>query len=203
MMNPQFNEQIRRIIISGPIIDQTAAYFLDQITFFEYCDPTTAVNVYINSPGGNVDSALAILDSMTTCACPIKTIGIGSVCSAAVLLLAAGSKGNRVLSPNCRIMTHQVSTGIGGNVSELENEIQEVQRLQEIYNNLLSKYTGQKISKIKADITMNYYMSAQEAIIYGIADKILQPRKMGNIIIPSPQPKQFRAAKNKKTTKDK
>ena len=196
-MNPQFSEQIRRIIVSGPIIDQMAAYFLDQLTFFEYSECGAPVNIYINSPGGAVDSALAMLDAMTTCSCPIRTIGMGSVASAAVLLLAAGDKGNRVISENCRVMIHQCSSGLGGNTAELENELQEVQRLQDIYNNLLSKYTGQKVAKIKSDMAQNYYMGAQETINYGIADKILKPRKMGKIIIPGPKPKQFRLKKKK------
>jgi ATP-dependent Clp protease protease subunit len=203
MMNPQFGEQIRRIIVSGPIMDATAAYFLDQITALEYADLGVPINVYINSPGGCVSSTLSMLDAMTTCSCPIRTIGMGSVCSAAVLLLAAGDKNNRIISPNCRVMIHQVSTGMGGNVSELENEIHEVQCLQEIYNGLLSKYTGQKIPKIKADMAKNYYMSAKQAIDYGIADRMMPIRKMGNLIIPSPKAKTFRLPKAKKPTKDK
>jgi ATP-dependent Clp protease protease subunit len=201
MMNPQFGEQIRRIIVSGPIIDQTAAYFLDQLTFLEYSDCGVPVNIYVDSPGGSVNSALSMLDAMTTCSCPIRTIGIGQVASAAVLLLAAGDKGNRIISPNCRVMIHQVSCGLGGNTTELENEIQEVQRLQEIYNNLLAKYTGQKIAKIKTDMVQNYYMSAAESIKYGIADNVLQPRKMGKTIISGPQPKQFRLPKKNKKVK--
>jgi ATP-dependent Clp protease protease subunit len=203
MMNPQFGEQIRRIIISGPIGDMTAASFLDQITFFEYQDVGVPINVYIDSPGGSVSSALAMLDAMTTCACPIRTIGMGQVASAAVLLLAAGDKNNRVISPNCRVMIHQCSCGIGGNTSEIENEILEVQRIQDIYNSLLSKYTGKKIAQIKADMVQNHYMGAKQAISYGICDRIMPIRKMGGSVIAGPKPKVFRVPKKKpeKTTK--
>jgi ATP-dependent Clp protease protease subunit len=200
MMNPQFNEQIRRIIVSGPIENMACAAFIDQLTFFEYTECGIPINIYINSPGGCVDAALGMVDIMTTCSCPIRTIGVGSVSSAAVLLLACGDKGNRIIAPNCRVMIHQVSCGIGGNTSELENEIQEVQRLQDIYNELLAKYTGQKLSKIKTDMAQNYYMSAQQSINYGVCDKIMPTRKMGKVIIPGPKPKQFRVKKTKKPT---
>jgi ATP-dependent Clp protease protease subunit len=189
-------EQIRRIIVAGPIRDETSAYFIDQITAMEYAEVGVPINVYINSPGGQVDSALAMLDAMTCCSCPVKTIGIGQVASAAVLLMAAGERGNRIISPNCRVMIHQVSTGMMGNTAELENEIQEVLRLQEIYNKILSKYCGKSVSKLKIDMVQNKYMSAHEAIDYGIADKIMPTRKMGNFNIPGPKAKTYR--KNKK-----
>ena len=139
MMNAQLGESVRRIIVAGTIRDETAAYFLDQITLLEHLEVGTPINVYINSAGGQVDSALCMLDLMTTTSCPIKTIGIGQVSSAAVLLLACGTKGNRLISPNCRVMIHQVSTGLMGNSSELDNEVQEVLRIQEIYNKISLK----------------------------------------------------------------
>lgn len=198
LMNPQFfNEQIRRIVVAGVIREDTAAYFVDQLTAFEYLEVGVPINVYINSGGGAVDSALAMYDAMTTCSCPIRTIGMGTVASAATLLMAAGDKGNRVLTQNCRVMIHQVSTAMSGNSAELTNEIEEVLRLQEIYNRIFAKHTGRKLAQIEKDIKMDFFMSAQQAIDYGVADRIMPTRKI-SINIPSPQPKQFRPDKTPK-----
>lgn len=194
-MSNSNGDQIRRIILAGQISDMMAAQFLEQLTYFEYTDCGVPINVYINSCGGGVDAALCMVDAMTTCSCPIRTIGMGSVASAAVLLLAAGDRGSRLITENCRVMIHQVSTGLAGNSSELDNEIQEVLRLQEIYNKVLSKCTGKAVSTIKKDIIQNYYMSAAEAIGYGIADKIMPSRKMTKIPLPVVDKKQFRLKK--------
>lgn len=177
MYNQQFNDQIRRIVLTGAVSDQMSDYFINSLTVLEYTDVSTPINVYINSPGGGVDSALAILDAMTTCSCPVRTVGIGMVASAAVILLAAGEKGNRVIAPNCRVMIHQASTMIGGHTAELQNEIEEVHRIQDIYNEILSKYTGKSIKQIEKDMQLDYYMGAEEAIKYGIVDRILPVRK--------------------------
>jgi ATP-dependent Clp protease protease subunit len=194
LMNGQF-EQIRRIIISGVICDGMAAEFLNQLTQLEYSDVGVPINVYINSPGGAVDSALGMVDMLTTCSCPIRTIGWGQVSSAAILLLAAGDKGNRIVAPNTTTLLHQVSTSMMGNTTELDNEVKEVQRLQEVYNKMLSKYTGRPIKQIAKDMSQNKYMGADQVIEYGIADKILSVRKVGKITISSPKAKKLREGK--------
>ena len=103
-----------------------------------------------------------------------------------------------MISANCRSMIHQISTVVGGSFSELDNEIQEVHKLQEVYNKILSKETGRSVKQIEADMNRNYYMDAKETIAYGIADKILSPRKVGKIIIPPAKAKSNKKPKSAK-----
>ena len=189
MMPTSFNEHIRRILVVGEINDTTSAIFLDQITMLEYLDPTLPINVYINSPGGSVSSALAMYDAITTCSCPVRTVSLGLCASAAVLIAAAGNKGNRLVSANATVMVHQISTMMMGNSGELDNEVQEVRRLQDVYNKILSKETGRSVKQIREDMSRNYYMTAQESIKFGVFDKLLPTRKIGKMVIPSAKPK--------------
>lgn len=189
MMPTSFNEHIRRILVVGEINDATSAMFLDQITMLEYLDPTTSINVYINSPGGSVSSALAMYDAITTCSCPVRTVSLGLCASAAVLIGASGNKGNRLVSANATVMVHQISTMMMGSSCELDNEVQEVRRLQDVYNKILSKETGRSVKQIQEDMKQNYYMTAQESIKFGIFDKILPTRKVGNVVIPGTKAK--------------
>ncbi|MFA5024102.1 MAG: ATP-dependent Clp protease proteolytic subunit [Patescibacteria group bacterium] len=183
-MISQLNENMRRIVISGTISEQSASMFLEQITAFEYMDIAKPVSIYIDTFGGCVDSALLMYDAMKSCCMPVVTIGIGKCMSAGVLLLAAGEKENRFVTPNCRIMIHQISGAVIGNMTEMQNSIDETKRLQDIYFDLLAKETGQVKSKIMNDISScDYYMSAQESIKYGIADKLVPFRKEQKKII--------------------
>jgi ATP-dependent Clp protease protease subunit len=200
MFTPQFGESIRRLVLTGPINDVMADYFISQMTALEYSDCSAAINIYINSPGGCVSSALAMFDTITTCSCPVRTVGVGMVMSAATLLLAAGEKGNRIITPNCRVMLHQVSTGLMGNTAELNNEIEEVRKIQGIYNNIMSKYTGKSVKQIEKDTHKDHYMNAQESINYGIADRIMPVRKLTKPITAA---KVKKAQKAKKTTSKK
>jgi ATP-dependent Clp protease protease subunit len=177
-MISQMNEQLRRIIVSGIIKDETAAQFLEQLTALECIDTGRAVSVYINTYGGSLDSALCMYDAMKVCCCPIVTVGIGKVMSAGVLLLAAGDKNNRFITENTRVMIHEVSGGTFGPVSEMENAILETMRMQEVYVELLSNDSGTSKNKILKDMKKESYMSAEEAVAYGIADKMVPTRKV-------------------------
>jgi ATP-dependent Clp protease, protease subunit len=176
-----YNDQIRRIILSGEIREETAAGFLEQMTALERVDMDAPITVYIDTYGGNVRAALAMYDMMRICACPIETVGIGKVMSAGVLLLAAGDKGNRYLTSNCGVMIHQISGGIFGTVSEMETNVKETQYLQELYVSILSKHSGVPKTKILKDMQIDNYMTAKQAIQYGVADLILPSRK--NILL--------------------
>lgn len=177
-MISQMNEQLRRIVLSGNIREDTAAVFLEQITALEAIDMAKPISVYIDTYGGNLDAALSIYDAMRACCCPIVTIGIGKVMSAGVLLLAAGDKGNRFITQNTRVMIHEVSGGTVGPISEMENSIAESRRMQDIYATLLASDTGVSKQKILQDMLHNdNYMSAEEAVKYGIADKMVPTRK--------------------------
>jgi len=174
----QLNENMRRIVISGTVGEQSSALFLEQLTAFEYLDISKPVSVYIDTFGGCVDSALLMYDAIKSCCMPIVTIGIGKVMSAGTLLLASGEKGNRFITENCRVMLHQVSGAAIGNMTELQNSVEETRRLQDIYLDILSKETGTSAEKILKDISNgDFYMTSREAIEYGLADQLVPIRK--------------------------
>lgn len=173
----RYDEDIRRIIISGDIREDTAAKFLESLTAFERVDMAAAVTVYVDTYGGNLRAALAMYDAMRICACPIETVGIGKVMSAGALILAAGDKGHRYLAPHTGVMIHQVSGGVYGTVNEMDLVMQETKRMQDLYIELLSKHTGKAKSKIAKDIMIDNYMDSKAAIEYGLADKIVPYRK--------------------------
>ena len=176
-----YNDQIRRIILSGEIREEMTAGFLEQMTALERVDMDAPIAIYIDTYGGNVRAALAMYDMIRICACPIETVGIGKVMSAGVLLLAAGDRGSRYLTSNCGLMIHQISGGVFGTVSEMETNIKETQYLQNLYAGILSKHCNVPKNKIVKDMQTDNYMTAKQAIQYGIADMILPSRK--NILL--------------------
>lgn len=170
------NEQLRRIVLSGHVREDQAAQFLEQLTALECVDVGKPITVYIDTYGGSVDAALLMYDAMRSCSCPIVTIGIGKVMSAGVLLLASGDK--RFITENTRVMLHEVSGGTFGPITEMENSITEIHRLQDVYAGLLARDTGQTKAKILADIKNNtLYMTAKDAVDYGIVDTVVPTRK--------------------------
>ena len=178
----QLNEGLRRIVVSGTICELSASMFLEQITAFEFMDTQKPVTIYIDTFGGCVDSALLMYDAMKTCSMPVLTVGVGKVMSAGTLLLAAGEKDSRFITENCRVMLHQISGGMMGTMSELQNSLEETKRLQDIYLSIMSKETGVPKHKILSDISSgDFYMSAPEAIAYGLCDHIVLPRKNAKV----------------------
>src|SRR5690606_18644794 len=123
--------------------------------------------------GGNVDAAMLMYDAMRICKCPIRTVGIGKVMSAGSLILAAGDPGNRFLTKNTRVMIHQISGGTAGPLAEMENELKEISRLQDQYAELLAAHTKKNKAQIAEDLKLDKFMSANEAVKYGLADKVL------------------------------
>lgn len=179
-MSP-INEIIRRIVISGAIREDTAFQFLEQLTALEYLDITKPITIYIDSYGGNLDSAFMIYDAIRMCNCPITTVGIGKVMSAGSLILASGDPGFRFLTKNTRVMVHPVSGRVMGDLGEMNIEIEEVNKLQDMYSSLIAQHTGRTKKQVAEDMKRTIYMSAPEAIKYGLADKVLPFKK---IIIP-------------------
>lgn len=174
-----FNEQLRRIVLSGHVREDVAAQFLEQMTALEYIDHTKPITIYIDTYGGNIDAAMLMYDCMRTSACPINTVGIGKVMSAGTLLLSAGDSGFRYITPNTRVMVHEVSGGSVGTVSEMEASVSESKKVQDRFLSLLSKHTGKSKSLLLDDVLhQNNYMSAKEAIDYGLADKVFPSRKI-------------------------
>ncbi len=167
----------RIIFIGGPINDYVANLIIAQLLFLESEDPEKDISLYINSPGGVVYSGLAIYDTIQYIKPDVSTICIGMAASMAALLLAAGTKGKRYALPYSRIMIHQPWGGTRGQATDIEIEAREILRLKRIGNEILTRHTGQPLERIERDTDRNYYMSAQEALEYGLIDGVLNSSK--------------------------
>ncbi len=167
----------RIILLGSEINDYVANAIIAQMLFLEAEDPDKDIFLYINSPGGVVTSGLAIYDTMQFIKCDVSTICIGQAASMGAILLTAGAKGKRYALPNSRIMLHQPLGGFSGQASEVEIHAKEIIRMKEILNEILSKHTGQSIKKIRKDTDRDFFMSSEEALQYGIIDKIFKKRE--------------------------
>lgn len=165
----------RIIFIGTDINDQVANVVVAQLLFLKMEDPKKDINLYINSPGGQITAGLAILDTMQFLGCDINTYCIGQAVSMAALLLAAGSKGKRFALPSSRIMIHQPYGGVGGSSADIELQAKEILQLKKITSSLMSKFTGQSIEKIIEDSERDFYMDPDHALRYGIVDHIAKP----------------------------
>ncbi len=165
------------IIFLGTAIDDSVANALvAQMLFLESEDPDKDIQIYINSPGGSVTAGLAIYDTMQFVKNDIVTYCVGQAASMAAMLLASGTKGKRFALPNARIMIHQPSGGAQGQASDIEITYKEIQRLKDMMHEMLAKHTEQPVKKIIRDMDRDYFMSSQEAMEYGILDKVLSER---------------------------
>mgnify|MGYP000914520638 FL=1 len=169
----------RIVFIGGPIDDDTANLVIAQMLHLECEDPSKDIYLYINSPGGVVYSGLAIYDTMQYIRPDVSTICIGMAASMAALLLCSGAPGKRFALPYSRIMIHQPLGGAKGQAKDIEIEAREILRIKQIGNEILSRHTGQDISKVEVDTDRNYYMSAEEAKAYGIIDQIFTKKGEG------------------------
>lgn len=164
-----------RIIFLGEDVNEhTANVVVAQLLHLANEDPDKDISLYINSPGGSVYDGLAIYDTMNFIKPDVATYGIGLQASMGAFLLSSGTKGKRFLLPNSRVMIHQPSSGTQGKVTDQEITLREAIRLKELLNEALAKNTGQKLSKIKADVERDFWMSSQEAVEYGLADKVIK-----------------------------
>jgi ATP-dependent Clp protease protease subunit len=165
------------IIFLGTAIDDSVANaIVAQMLFLESEDPDKDIQIYINSPGGSVTAGLAIYDTMQFVKNDIVTYCIGQCASMGAHLLAAGTKGKRFALPNSRIMIHQPSGGAQGQATEIEITFKEIQRLKENLAATFAKHTGQPLKKVMKDMDRDYFMGADEAMEYGIIDKVLSER---------------------------
>jgi len=165
------------IIFLGTVIDDNVANaIVAQMLFLESEDPDKDIQIYINSPGGSVTAGLAIYDTMQFVKNDIVTYCIGQCASMGAHLLAAGTKGKRFALPNARIMIHQPSGGAQGQATEIEITYKEIQRLKENLAATFAKHTGQPLKKVMKDMDRDYFMGAEEALEYGIVDKVLSER---------------------------
>jgi len=167
----------RIIFIGTPIDDIVANLVIAQMIFLEGEDPDRDINLYIHSPGGLVSAGLAIYDTMQFVKPDVATLCMGQAASMAAVLLAAGGKGKRSTLPNSRIMVHQPLGGTQGQTTDIEIYTREMVKMREQLNSILAKHTGRPLEQIEKDTDRNYFMSAEEAKIYGIVDEIIEKRR--------------------------
>ena len=163
----------RIIIIGTPIDDQIANLVVAQLLYLQSDNSKKDIHIYINSPGGSVTSGLAIYDTMQIVSCDIKTYCVGQAASMGALILCAGKKGKRFALPNSRVMIHQPWGGTQGKASDISIHAEEILKIRETVDKIIAKHTGQKLLKVKKDTEHDLFMSASEAIKYGIVDSIL------------------------------
>lgn len=164
----------RIIFIGTPIDDDVANLVVAQLLFLEKEDPDKDIEFYVNSPGGLVTAGLAIYDAMQIVKPDIATICVGQAASMAAVLLAGGAKGKRYALHNARIMIHQGSAGFHGSPSDIDIQAKEILRYKALLNEILAQHTGQPVEKVQQDTDRDFYMSAGEAVEYGVIDEVLE-----------------------------
>lgn len=165
------------VFVTGPIDMGMANTFIAQLLFIESQDPDREINVYINSPGGDAYSGMAMYDTMRHVKNEISTINVGLAASAGAMLLCAGSHGKRFALPGSYTMIHQVLGGAEGQQTDIEITAKHMLRLREQYAKIIADNTGKKLDDVQKDIERDYWMGAKETLEYGIVDKIMTPKK--------------------------
>jgi len=160
------------IFLAGPIDDNVANIIIAQLLFLESENPKKDISLYVNSPGGVITAGLAIVDTMNHIKPAVSTVCVGLAASMGAVILSAGEKGKRFALPNAEIMIHQPSGGVEGQATDIEISARRIIKNREILNKMLAKNTGQPVSKVEKDADRDFFMSAEEAVKYGIIDKV-------------------------------
>jgi len=171
----------RIIFLTTPIDDVVANLVMAQLIHLESEDPDKDINLYINSPGGEITALFAIYDTMQYIKPDVSTICMGQAASAAAVLLAAGTKGKRHALPHARILIHQPYGGVGGQATDIEIQAKEITRMRELLENVLAYHSGQPVEKIKKDTDRDFIMSADEAKAYGLIDEVISTRELAQV----------------------
>ena len=167
----------RIIFLTDEITDQVANIVVAQLLFLEMDNPDADISLYINSPGGSITAGMAIHDTMNYIKCDVRTVCVGMAASMGAFLLMAGEKGKRLALPNSEVMIHQPLGGASGQATDVEIRAKWLLRTKEKMTRLMSEMTGQDQEKLRADCERDYFMTAEEALNYGIIDQIYYPRK--------------------------
>ena len=167
----------RIIFVDGEINDQNADIVVAQILYLESENPDKDISIYINSPGGSVTAGLAIYDTMQYVKCPIQTICLGQAASMGAFLLAGGSKGKRYSLPSARVMIHQPWGGVEGQETDIAIHAKEIIRLKELTIKHFAEHTGKSYDEVAKDMERDFFMTADDALAYGIVDKVMNGRK--------------------------
>ena len=171
----------RIIFLGEEVNDTTASLVVAQLLYLEAQDPDKDIQMYINSPGGSVTAGMAIYDTMQYIKCDVSTICIGMAASMGAFLLSSGAKGKRIALPNAEVMIHQPSGGAQGQATDVSIRAEWLIRTKKKMNQMMADMTGQSVEKVSADAERDYFMSAQEAMNYGIVDQIFDPRKKDEV----------------------
>jgi len=164
----------RIIFLGGDIEDYRASLVIAQLLYLQNENADTDISLYINSPGGIITSGMAVYDTMQFVGCDVRTYCIGQASSMAALLLAAGTKGKRYVLPNSRVLIHQPMGGARGSATDIGIQAEEILRMRERLNEILAEHTGQTVEQIEKDVDRDRFMSAQQAVDYGLADEIIK-----------------------------
>ena len=167
----------RIIFLSEEVNDTTASLIVAQLLYLEAQDPDKDIQFYINSPGGSVTAGMAIYDTMRYLKCEVSTLCIGMAASMGAFLLSAGAKGKRKALPHAEIMIHQPSGGARGQATDIEIQAEQLLRVKKTMNQLLAEHTGQTVRTIEKDVERDHYMTAEQALKYGLIDEIIAPRR--------------------------
>ncbi|MBN8505198.1 MAG: ATP-dependent Clp endopeptidase proteolytic subunit ClpP [Burkholderiales bacterium] len=166
----------RIVFLVGPVNDATANLVVAQLLFLESENPDKDISLYINSPGGSVSAGLSIFDTMNFIKPDVSTLCMGMAASMGAFLLCAGAKGKRFSLPNSKVMIHQPSGGAQGQATDIEITAREILKTREQLNRIMAERTGQSVEKVAADTERDYFMSAAEAMDYGLIDKVVEKR---------------------------
>ncbi len=166
----------RIIFLAGPIDDAVANSVIAQMLFLASQSPTKDIQLYLNTPGGSVTAGLAIYDTMQYVKCDISTVCVGMGASMGAMILAAGTKGKRFALPNAEILLHQVMGGASGAAVEIEITAKQIIKIREKLNSIIANHTGQPLVKIEKDTDRDYYLTSEEAKVYGLIDEVIKPK---------------------------
>lgn len=167
----------RIVFLGGPIHDQVANTVIAQLLYLESENPDKDISLYINSPGGSVSAAMAMLDTMNYVQCEVQTICVGMAASGAAVILSAGEEGKRYCLENSEVMIHQPHGGAQGQAADIEITAQHILKIRERLNHILAENTGQPFEKIQEDVDRDFFMTSTEAKEYGIIDEIMKSHK--------------------------
>ena len=168
----------RIVFLGTPIDDNVGNLVLAQLIHLESEDPEKDINLYINSPGGDITSLFAVYDTMQYIRCDVSTIVMGQAASAAAVLLLAGAKGKRFALPHSRVLLHQPHGGAQGQAVDIEIQAKEILRYRQLLDQIISEHTGQNVDKVKQDTDRDYILTPEQAKEYGIVDEVLSSRKI-------------------------
>ena len=167
----------RIIFLGDEIDDNTASLVVAQMLFLEMEDPDADIMLYINSPGGSITAGMAIYDTMRYLKCEVSTVCVGMAASMAAFLLAAGAKGKRKALPHAEVMIHQPLGGARGQATDIQIHAEQILRVKKMMNELLSQNTGKPLKTIEKDVERDHFLTAEQALDYGIIDEIIAPRR--------------------------